>query len=104
MSDLDLAGKRVLIRQDLNVPVEHAAGQPGTVTSDLRITASLPTLRAALDADAAVMVMSHLGRPKAGEWSEADSLAPVAARQSDLRGAEGPQVRADPGGVEGAPG
>src|SRR3546814_5923395 len=57
MSDLDLAGKRVLIRQDLNVPVEG-----GKVTSDLRILASLPTLRAVLDAGAAVMVMSHLDR------------------------------------------
>src|SRR3546814_4612716 len=104
MSDLDLAGKRVLIRQDLNVPVEHAAGQPGTVTSDLRITASLPTLRAALDADAAVMVMSHLGRPKEGEWSEADSLAPVAARLSELLGREVPLVRDYLVGVEVAPG
>src|SRR5690606_22242925 len=80
-SDLDLRGKRVLIRQDLNVPVEA-----GKVTSDQRITASLPTLRAALDAGAAVMVMSHLGRPKEGAWSEADSLAPVAARLSELLG------------------
>src|SRR5690606_17514478 len=75
MTDLDLTGKRVLIRQDLNVPVDN-----GKVTSDQRLTASLPTLRAALDAGAAVMVMSHLGRPKEGSWSEADSLAPVAAR------------------------
>src|SRR3546814_16625629 len=104
MSDLDLAGKRVLIRQDLNVPVEHAAGQPGTVTSDLRITASLPTLRAPLDADAAVMVMSHLGRPQEGEWREAASLAPVAARLSDLLGRAVPLVRAYPGCVPVAPG
>src|SRR3546814_6814377 len=104
MSDLDLAGKRVLSRQDLNVPVEQAAGQPGTVTSDLRITASLPTRRAALDADAAVMVMSHLGRPKEGEWSEADSLAPVAARLSELLGREVPLVRDYLGGDEVAPG
>src|SRR3546814_14570817 len=94
MSDLDLAGKRVLIRQDLNVPVEHAAGQPGTVTSDLRLTASLPTLRAALDADAAVMVMSHLGRPKAGDWSQADSLSPGAARRSEFPGRGVPPVPA----------
>jgi phosphoglycerate kinase len=59
MTDLDLAGRRVLIRQDLNVPVAD-----GRVTSDQRLLASLPTLRAALDAGAAVMVMSHLGRPK----------------------------------------
>lgn len=93
MTDLDLSGKRVLIRQDLNVPVEHAHGQPGRVTSDQRITASLPTLRHALDAGAAVMVMSHLGRPKEGVWSEADSLAPVAARLSELLGREVPLVR-----------
>src|SRR3546814_13285681 len=88
MSDLDLAGKRVLIRQDLNVPVEG-----GKVTSDLRILASLPTLRAVLDAGAAVMVMSHLGRPQEGAWSEADSLAPVVARLSVLLGRQVPTVR-----------
>ena len=99
MSDLDLRGKRVLIRQDLNVPVEA-----GKVTSDQRITASLPTLRAALDAGAAVMVMSHLGRPKEGAWSEADSLAPVAARLSELLGREVPLVRDYLGGVDVAPG
>ena len=79
MSDLDLAGKKVLIRQDLNVPVAN-----GRVTSDLRITASIPTLKLALASGAAVMVTSHLGRPKEGVWSEADSLAPVAARLSEL--------------------
>jgi len=99
MSDLDLSGKRVLIRQDLNVPVDG-----GRVTSDQRITASLPTLRAALDAGAAVMVMSHLGRPKEGAWSEADSLAPVAARLSELLGREVPLVRDYLGGVDIAPG
>ena len=99
MTDLDLAGKRVLIRQDLNVPVEA-----GKVTSDQRITASLPTLKAALDAGAAVMVMSHLGRPKEGQWSEADSLAPVAARLSELLGREVPLVRDYLDGVEVAPG
>ena len=78
MTALDLAGKRVLIRQDLNVPVSD-----GRVTSDQRIVASLPTLQRALDQGAAVMVMSHLGRPKEGVWSEADSLAPVAARLGD---------------------
>ncbi len=93
MTDLDLAGKRVLIRQDLNVPIEHADGQPGKVTSDQRITASLPTLRAALDAGAAVMVMSHLGRPKEGVWTPEDSLAPVAQRLSELLGREVPLVR-----------
>ncbi|TKR30763.1 phosphoglycerate kinase [Luteimonas gilva] len=99
MTDLDLRGKRVLIRQDLNVPVEA-----GRVTSDQRIQASLPTLRRALDAGAAVMVMSHLGRPKEGAWSEEDSLAPVAARLSELLGREVPLVRDYLDGVEAAPG
>ena len=99
MTDLDLSGKRVLIRQDLNVPVAD-----GKVTSDQRITASIPTLKAALDAGAAVMVMSHLGRPTEGEWSEADSLAPVAARLSELMGREIPLVKDYLGGAEVAPG
>jgi len=99
MTDLDLSGKRVLIRQDLNVPVAD-----GKVTSDQRITASIPTLKAALDAGAAVMVMSHLGRPTEGEWSKADSLAPVAARLSELMGREIPLVKDYLGGVEVAPG
>ena len=73
MSDLELSGKRVLIREDLNVPV---AG--GVVTSDARIQAALPTIRAALDAGAAVMVMSHLGRPTEGQPEEQFSLRPVA--------------------------
>ena len=99
MTDLDLAGKRVLIRQDLNVPVAD-----GKVTADQRITASIPTLRMALDAGAAVMVTSHLGRPKEGQWNEADSLAPVAARLSELLGREVPLLRDYLGGVEIAPG
>lgn len=99
LSDVQLAGKRVLIRQDLNVPVED-----GRVTSDQRITASLPTLKAALEAGAAVMVMSHLGRPKEGQWSEADSLAPVAKRLSELLGREVPLVKDYLNGVEVAPG
>src|SRR3546814_8753789 len=99
MSDLDLAGKLFLIRQDLNVPVEG-----GKVTSDLRTLASLPTLRAGLDAGAAVMVMAHLGRPQEGAWSEADSLAPVAARLSELLGREVPLVRGYLDGVEVVPG
>ncbi|MBJ6983484.1 phosphoglycerate kinase [Luteimonas sp. MC1750] len=99
MTDLDLAGKRVLVRQDLNVPVAE-----GRVTSDQRIQASLPTLTALLDAGAAVMVMSHLGRPKEGAWSEADSLAPVAARLSELLGREVPLVRDYLDGVDVAPG
>ena len=99
MTDLDLSGKRVLIRQDLNVPVAD-----GKVTSDQRITASIPTLKAALDAGAAVMVMSHLGRPTEGEWSEANSLAPVAARLSELLGRDVPLVKDYLGGVDIAPG
>ncbi|MDV3516215.1 phosphoglycerate kinase [Stenotrophomonas sp. C1657] len=88
MTDLDLSGKRVLIRQDLNVPIEN-----GRITSEQRITASLPTLKRALEQGAAVMVTSHLGRPKEGVWSEADSLAPVAQRLSVLLGREVPLVR-----------
>ena len=99
MTDLDLAGRRVLIRQDLNVPVAD-----GRVTSDQRLLASLPTLRAALDAGAAVMVMSHLGRPKEGAWSEADSLASVAARLGELLGRPVPLVRDYLDGVDVAPG
>ena len=99
MSDLDLAGKKVLIRQDLNVPVAD-----GRVTSDLRITASLPTLKLALEKGAAVMVTSHLGRPKEGVWSAADSLAPVAARLSELLGFDVPLIKDYLNGVEIAPG
>ncbi|WP_438864490.1 phosphoglycerate kinase [Neptunicella sp.] len=72
MSELDLAGKRVLIRQDLNVPVLN-----GKVTSDARIRASLPTIQAAIDAGAKVMVMSHLGRPTEGQFEQEYSLQPV---------------------------
>jgi len=88
MNDLDLSGKRVLIRQDLNVPIEN-----GKVTSDQRLTASIPTLKLALEKGAAVMVMSHLGRPKEGVWSPEDSLAPVATRLGELLGREVPLVR-----------
>ncbi|HSD68060.1 MAG TPA: phosphoglycerate kinase [Woeseiaceae bacterium] len=73
MSDVDLAGKRVLIREDLNVPISG-----GKVTSDARILASLPTIRYALDAGAAVMLMSHLGRPKEGRPDPESSLRPIA--------------------------
>jgi len=82
MSELDLSGRRVLIRQDLNVPVKD-----GKVTSDVRIRASLPTLQMALDSGAAVMVMSHLGRPEEGlSWQQQPqySLAPVAETLSHL--------------------
>jgi len=83
MTDLDLAGKRVLIRQDLNVPVAD-----GKVTSDARIRASLPTLELCIKAGAKVMVMSHLGRPTEGHTEEQFSLAPVAAHMSGLLGQE----------------
>jgi phosphoglycerate kinase len=73
MTDLDLSGKRVLIREDLNVPVHE-----GAVTSAQRLEAALPTIRAARDAGAAVLVMSHLGRPKEGVFDPAQSLKPVA--------------------------
>jgi len=73
MTDLDLKGKRVFIRADLNVPVKD-----GKVTSDARITASMPTIEHAMKAGAKVMVTSHLGRPTEGEWSEENSLKPVA--------------------------
>ena len=99
LADLDVAGQRVLIRQDLNVPVEN-----GRVTSDQRIVASIPTLKLALKKGAAVMVMSHLGRPKEGQWSEADSLAPVAARLSELLGMDVPLVRDWVDGVAVQPG
>jgi phosphoglycerate kinase len=79
MSEIDLNGKRVLIREDLNVPLKD-----GRITSEQRIKAALPTLRMALEKGAAVMVTSHLGRPKEGVWSEVDSLAPVARRLSEL--------------------
>jgi len=81
MVDLDLSGKRVLIRQDLNVPVKN-----GKVTSDIRIQASVPTIEKALAAGAAVMLLSHLGRPVEGQYDEDSSLKPVAERLSSLLG------------------
>ncbi|WJI16959.1 phosphoglycerate kinase [Pseudoxanthomonas winnipegensis] len=99
MSDLDLSGKRVLIRQDLNVPIEN-----GQITSEQRITASVPTLKAALEQGAAVMVTSHLGRPKEGTWSEEDSLAPVAERLTALLGTKVELVRDWVDGVDVKPG
>ncbi len=99
MNDLDLAGKRVLIREDLNVPIRD-----GQVTSDARIRASLPTIKLALERGARVMVMSHLGRPKEGEFDPALSLEPVAARLSELLGRKVPLQRDWLDGVEVAPG
>ncbi|MFC0677020.1 phosphoglycerate kinase [Lysobacter korlensis] len=104
MTDLDLAGKRVLIREDLNVPIERSQSGEARITSEQRIQAALPTLRAALEKGAAVMVMSHLGRPKEGVWSPEDSLEPVAKRLSELLGVEVPLVRDWVGGVEVKPG
>ena len=83
MIDLDLAGKRVLIRQDLNVPVKD-----GQVSDDTRIRASLPTIEHAVKAGAKVMLMSHLGRPEEGVYDEKYSLAPVASHLSKLLGKE----------------
>jgi len=81
MRQVDLSAKRVLIRADLNVPV-----QDGVVTSDARIVASIPTIEYARDAGAAVVVMSHLGRPTEGEFDPQASMAPVAARLAELLG------------------
>ena len=81
MTDTDLRGKRVLIREDLNVPVSN-----GVVTSDARIRASIPTIRYALDQNAKVFILSHLGRPEEGVYAEEFSLAPVAAKLSELLG------------------
>ncbi|HEY7929328.1 MAG TPA: phosphoglycerate kinase, partial [Steroidobacteraceae bacterium] len=99
MTDLDLSGKRVLIREDLNVPVEE-----GVVTSDARIRAALPTLRLALEQGARVIVLSHLGRPEEGKAEQQYSLAPVAARLSELLGRPVPLVRTWLDGVDCAPG
>jgi len=99
MEDVDLAGRRVLIREDLNVPVED-----GEVTSDARIRAALPTLRAALDAGAAVMVMSHLGRPTEGRADDEFSLRPVARRLGRLLDVEVRLVGDWIDGVDVAPG
>ena len=99
MSDLELSAKRVLIREDLNVPVDD-----GKVTSDARIRASLPTIRAAQQAGAAVMLMSHLGRPTEGQPDEAFSLRPVARRLSELLGRDVPLISDWIDGVDVSPG
>ncbi|MFN5166941.1 MAG: phosphoglycerate kinase [Pseudomonadota bacterium] len=95
-----IAGRRVFIRADLNVPQDDA----GRITEDTRIRASVPCIRMALAAGAAVMVTSHLGRPTEGEFRPEDSLAPVAARRSELLGGPVPLVRDWVGGVEVRPG
>src|SRR5438067_12690887 len=99
MSDVDLRGKRVFIRADLNVPLED-----GRITDDTRIRASVPAIKQALERGAAVMVTSHLGRPKEGELKPEDSLAPVAARLAELLGREVPLRKDWVNGVDVKPG
>jgi phosphoglycerate kinase len=99
MADLDLAGKRVLIREDLNVPV-----QDGVVTSDARIRAALPTIQLAMKSGARVLLLSHLGRPEEGKPVEEFSLAPVAHRLSELLGQPVPLVKDWLNGVDCKPG
>ena len=99
MSDIDLSGKRVFIREDLNVPVAD-----GVVTSDARIRAALPTIKAALAANAAVMLVSHLGRPTEGQPEEKFSLQPVADRIGELLGRDVPLVKDWIDGVDVEPG
>ena len=99
MKDVSLDGKRVLIREDLNVPV---AG--GEVTSDARIRAALPTIRAALEANAAIMLMSHLGRPTEGQPADEFSLQPVADRLASLLGRDVPLISDWIDGVDVEPG
>ncbi|MDM0065735.1 phosphoglycerate kinase [Variovorax sp. J31P207] len=95
-----VAGQRVFIRADLNVPQDDT----GRITEDTRIRASVPCIRAALDAGAAVMVTSHLGRPTEGQFKPEDSLAPVAARLGELLGRQVPLVSDWVDGVQVAPG
>ena len=100
MADLDLAGKRVFIRADMNVPMDAE----GRITDDTRIRASLGGIRLALEKGAAVLVTSHLGRPVEGQFSLADSLAPVATRLAELLGRKVPLLRDWVDGVQAAPG
>ena len=100
IADGQIAGKRVFIRADLNVPQDDA----GNITEDTRIRASVPCVKMALDAGAAVMVTSHLGRPTEGEFKPEDTLAPVAARMSELLGREVKLVSNWVDGVDVAPG
>ncbi|MGC1520798.1 MAG: phosphoglycerate kinase [Steroidobacteraceae bacterium] len=99
MLNVDLASKRVLIREDLNVPIAD-----GAVSSDARIRASLPTIQAALSARARVLVMSHLGRPEEGKYAEEFSLAPVAKRMAQLLGVPVPLKKDWLDGVDVRPG
>ena len=88
MDDVDLHGKRVVMRLDLNVPMKN-----GVITSDKRVRAVLPTIRKALDAGAAVILLSHLGRPVEGEFDPAFSLRPVAEHLGKLLGVPWPSAR-----------
>jgi len=99
MADQDLKGKRVLIREDLNVPVKD-----GKVTSDARLRASMPTIKLALEAGAKVIVMSHLGRPTEGEFEEKFSMQPVADYLSEALGKTVPVIKDFKAGVEVAEG
>jgi len=99
MTDTDLRNKRVLVREDLNVPV-----QDGRVTSDARIRAALPTIRYALEQHAQVFILSHLGRPEEGKYDAAFSLQPVAARLSELLGKPVPVRKDWLDGIDCAPG
>ena len=96
--------KRVFIRADLNVPLDFSAGGEGRITEDTRIRASVPCIQMALDAGAAVMVTSHLGRPTEGAFKPEDSLAPVAKRLGELLGREVPVIADWVDGVTVAPG
>src|SRR5476649_2702660 len=89
MTDLDLAGKRVFIRADLNVPQDY----DGKITDDTRIRASVPAIQLARKAGARVMVTSHLGRPTEGQFKPEDSLAPIAKRLSELLGTAVPLIQ-----------
>ena len=99
MDDFNLSGKRVLIREDLNVPLKN-----GKITDDTRITAALPTIQQAIEENACVMIVSHLGRPKEGQFDEAFSLAPVGERLSELLGQEVTLVQNWLNGIEVEPG
>lgn len=99
MMNVDLSGKKVMIREDLNVPVKD-----GEITSDMRIRAAIPTIKQALEQNAAVIIISHLGRPTEGIYDEAFSLAPVAKRLSELLGQEVPLIKDWLDGVEVEPG
>ncbi len=99
-----VAGQRVFIRADLNVPQDHSPPGHGAITEDTRIRASVPCIAMALKAGAAVMVTSHLGRPTEGEFKPADSLAPVARRLGELLGRDVPLVSHWVDGVAVAPG